>query len=112
MHLTIVAFNRKSRHCKLVNNPFPATLHPGSCLGLTVRYKATEKCPRACELIITSDDPATPVKTLDVMAYTIWNECGCKHEGCDHRKCGCDKCCDGCADDCCDDDDEDGDSGG
>jgi hypothetical protein len=30
------------------------------------------------ELVITSDDPTTPVKTLDVMADSIWNECGCK----------------------------------
>ena len=43
-----------------------------------VRYKATEKVPIASEPVITSDDPTKPVKTLDVMAYTIWNECGCK----------------------------------
>ena len=59
-------------------HPFPATVAPGSCLGVVVRYKATEKVPIASELVITSDDPTTPVKTLDVMAYTIWNECGCK----------------------------------
>jgi hypothetical protein len=114
LHVTSVAFKRKSRHWKLVNNPFPATLHPGSCLGLVVRYNATEKCPRACELIIMSDDPATPVKVLDVMAYTIWDQCGCKHESGDRGKCGCDKCCggrccEGEADDCCDDDDDDDD---
>jgi Protein of unknown function (DUF1573)/HYDIN/CFA65/VesB-like, Ig-like domain len=111
LHVTSVAFKRKSRHWKLVNNPFPATLPPGSCLGVVVRYKATEKCPIACELIITSDDPATPVKTLDVMAYTIWDGCGCKHD-CDCRKCGCDKCrrehCgEGRADDCDPDEGED-----
>jgi hypothetical protein len=107
LHVTSVAFKRKNPHWKLVNNPFPATLPPGSCLGLVVRYKATEKCPVACELIIESDDPDTPVKALDAMAYTIWNECGCKHDG-DGRKCGCDKCrmdhcCEGDADDCCSD---------
>ena len=48
-------------------------------------YKATEKCPRCCELVITSDDPVTPEKILDVMAYTIWSDCGCK------------KCCDDCS---------------
>ena len=106
LHVTSVAFKRKNPHWKLVNNPFPATLHPGSCLGVVVRYKATEKCPIASELVITSDDPAMPVKTLDAMAYTIWCECGGK-EGCDEcRKC-CDKgCCDGAADDCCADEDE------
>lgn len=107
LHVTSVAFKRKSRHWKLVHSPFPATLHPGSCLALTIRYKATEKCPRACELIISSDDPTTPLKTLDVMAYTIWGECCCKHEGDDCRKCGCNRCCECEGDDCCDDDDED-----
>jgi hypothetical protein len=97
---------------KLINNPFPAMLPPGACLGLVIRYKATEKCPIACELVITSDDPTTPVKTLDVMAYTIWDECCCKSD-CD--KCGgkgCERCrckgrCDGAADDCCADEDDD-----
>ena len=58
--------------------PLPGPLARGSCLGVVVRYKATEKVPIASELVITSDDPTKPVKTLDVMAYTIWNECGCK----------------------------------
>ena len=84
LHVTSVAFKRKSSHWKLINNPFPATLHPGSCLSVLIRYKATEKCPRACELVIASDDPLTPVKTLDVMAYTIPNTCGCS------------KCCEDC----------------
>jgi len=84
-----------------VNNPFPATLPPGSCLGLVVRYRATVKCPVACELIIKSSDPETPVKTLDALAYTSWNECGCKHDS-DERKCGCE----GEADDCCSDEED------
>ena len=71
LHVTRVKFKRKNPHWKLINNPFPATLAPGSCLGVVIRYKATEKCPIACELVIESDDPATPVKTLDVMAYTV-----------------------------------------
>lgn len=81
LYVTSVAFKRKSRHWKLVNNPFPAMLFPGSCLSVLIRYKATEKCPRCCELVITSDDPETPLKTLDVMAYTIWSDCGCKNCG-------------------------------
>ena len=112
LHVTSVAFKRKNPHWKLINNPFPATLPPGACLGLVIRYKATEKCPIACELVITSDDPTTSVKTLDVMAYTIWDACCCKRD-CD--KCGgkgCDRCrckgaCDGAADDCCADEDDD-----
>ena len=112
LHVTSVAFKRKNRHWKLINNPFPATLHPGSCLGVVIRYKATEKCPICCELVITSDDPVTPVKTLDVMAYTIWNECGCKQCCDDCRKGCCNKrhtegCCEGGADDCCQDEEDD-----
>jgi hypothetical protein len=108
LHVTHVAFKRKSPYWKLINNPFPATLHPGSCLGVVIRYKALEKCPVACELIITSDDPLTPVKTLDVMAYTIWTHCGCKNCCDDCRKGCCNKsheecCCQGSADDCCQD---------
>jgi hypothetical protein len=116
--VTIVAFKRKSRHWKLINNPFPATLMPGSCLSVLIRYKATEKCPRCCELVITSDDPDTPVKMLDVMAYTIWNDCGSKN--CDDCRRGCcekhhdtsciaqgiDACCDDENNDHEDDDDE------
>lgn len=112
LHVTSVAFKRKNPHWKLINNPFPATLPPGACIGVVVRYKATEKCPIACELIIVSDDPTTPVKSLDVMAYTIWDNCCCKQD-CD--KCGgkgCDRCqckgaCEGAADDCCADEDDD-----
>jgi photosystem II stability/assembly factor-like uncharacterized protein len=91
LHISSVALKRKSSHWKLFNNPFPATLRPGSCLGLTIRYKATEKCPRCCELLITSDDPDTPVKAIELVAYTIWNECNCE-KGCDDcRKEGCEE---------------------
>jgi len=89
LHVTSITFKRKNKHWKLVNNPFPATLQPGSCLSVLIRYKATEKCPRASELVITSDDPDMPVKTLDLMAYTIISEHGCK------------KCCDDCRNGCC-----------
>ncbi len=88
LHVSSVAFRRKSRHWKLVNNPFPATLHPGSCLGVVIRYIATEKLPRSCDLVITSDDPGDPVKTLEVLATTVWESC-------------CNKCCDDCRKGCC-----------
>jgi hypothetical protein len=112
LHVTSVAFKRKNRHWKLINNPFPATLPPGSCLSVVIRYKATEKCPRCCELVIESDDPITPIKTLDVLAYTIWSDCCCKEDCEDCRK----GCCEqhhkqsGCQQGypcCCDDDEDD-----
>jgi photosystem II stability/assembly factor-like uncharacterized protein len=113
LHVSSVAFKRKSSHWRLLNNPFPATLRPGSCLGLTIRYRATEKCPRCCELLITSDDPSIPVKTIELLAYTIWNECECE-KGCDDsRKEGCEKGhCDRCRQGypCCCEDDEPEDS--
>jgi kumamolisin len=83
-----VAFKRKSRHWKLVNNPFPETLHPGSCLDVVIRYIATEKLPHSCDLVITSDDPTEPERTLEVVATTLWEEC-------------CAKCCDDCRKGCC-----------
>ena len=84
LFVSSVAFKRKNRHWKLINNPFPAPLHPGSCLAVVIRYTATERYPRPCELVITSDDPTDPVKILELLAATIWSDCGCK------------KCCDSC----------------
>lgn len=115
LHVTSVAFKRKNRHWKLINNPFPATLHPGSCLCVVIRYKATEKCSRCCELVITSDDPDTPIKTLDVMAYTIWSDCCCKQCCNDCQKGCCEKrhqecCCEVRHDNCCHDDEDEGDA--
>jgi hypothetical protein len=90
LHVTSVAFKRKSPHWRLINNPFPATLRPGSCLSVLIRYKATEKCPRACELVIVTDDPSCTVRTLDVMAYTIPGGCACcGGKGHDEEHCGC-----------------------
>jgi protein involved in polysaccharide export with SLBB domain len=114
LKVTGVHFRRRSRHWRLLNNPFPAKLRPGSCLPVVIQYHANEKCPRPCELVIESDDPATPVKVVDVLAYTVWEscckECCCK-EGCDDcRKNDCDKrhrepsCRQGYP--CCDDDDD------
>ena len=113
LQVSSVAFRNRNSHWKLINNPFPATLHPGSCLSVVIRYKATEKFPKSCDLVITSDDPATPVKTLEVVAYTIWSDCcgkcceDCRKGSCEKRHCeprGCEKCHDACDDG----DDEDG----
>ena len=84
LHVSSVAFSRKRRHFKLINNPFPATLHPGSCLGVVIQYRASCE-PECCELVIISDDPNQPVKVLDVVAYT---RCEKKCE-CEEEKCGC-----------------------
>jgi hypothetical protein len=101
LQVTAVKFKRPSRHWKLLHNPFPAKLHPGSCLSVVIQYKATEKCSRACELMIESDDPATPVKVIDVLAYTVWQECGCggECEDCKKHRHGCQQGYDCCCDD-------------
>jgi hypothetical protein len=53
----------------LVNNPFPATVKPGSCLGVLIQYTPTCDGARCCELVIESDDPVTPRKTLTVTGH-------------------------------------------
>jgi Pro-kumamolisin, activation domain/Protein of unknown function (DUF1573) len=69
LHVTKVAFTRKRKHFRLVDNPFPATLRPGSCLGVVIRYEASCE-PECCELVIKSDDPTRPTRKLDVTAFT------------------------------------------
>jgi hypothetical protein len=115
LDVTKVHFRRRNRRWRLLNNPFPAELRPGSSLPVVIQYRAGEKCPRPCELVIESDDPVTPVKFVEVLAYTVWDAC-CK-EGCDcgrkedddgRRKNCCDRppsCRQGYP--CCDDDDDD-----
>jgi len=51
---------------KIVTNPFPATVHPGACLGALIRFVPTCAGPKCCELVIKSDDPETPEKTIYV----------------------------------------------
>jgi len=111
LNVTRVRFKRKSRHWKLLNNPFPARLHPGSSLALIIQYRATEKCSRCCELIIESDDPAQPDKTIEILAYTIWDSC--HRENCADCRNDCDgdqhkqsRCSQGYP--CCSEDDDDG----
>jgi hypothetical protein len=91
LEVTSVAFHRERRHFRLLGNPFPATLHPGSCLGVVIQYEAS--CdPESCELVIKSNDPTDPVKALDVVAYTRCRPvCGCASscERCCKAPCGC-----------------------
>ena len=89
LHVTDVAFRHDNPHWKLINNPFPATLKPGSGLNVVIRYHATEKFPRSCDLMITSDDPATPVKTVEIIACTIWDECCTAAGDCTCRRTEC-----------------------
>jgi hypothetical protein len=83
LQVTGVHFKRKSRQWRLLHNPFPADLPSGACLPLVIQYRAIDMCPRPCELIIESDDPGEPVKTLELLAYTVPGACGCKAEECE-----------------------------
>ena len=86
---------------RLINNPAPVTVHPGSCLAVVIEYRAIEREPHPCHLLIKSDDPTEPVKRLDVVAYTVWDcscdpcrqkpRCSCRdgQNCCDPGRCGC-----------------------
>jgi hypothetical protein len=101
LHVSGVAFKHPAKPWKLVNNAFPATLHPGASLAVVIRYYAIERYARVRELVITSDDPNTPVRELEVLANTVWHEqcrddctkdC-CQEKGhCEPSCCGCERC--------------------
>jgi kumamolisin len=74
VHVADVAFSHPAKAWKLVNNAFPATLHPGASLAVVIRYHAIERYARVRELIVTSDDPHMPARELEVLAHTIWDE--------------------------------------
>ncbi len=109
LHVSHVGFKHKRRHLRLINNPFPATIQPGSCLSVVIQYFANELVPKPSELIIKSDDPDDPIQTLDVLAYTIWDCCDeCRKEP--HKECGEEHHLDRCKErrrECCDDDEGD-----
>lgn len=107
LHVKSVHLRRASRHWKLLHNPFPAKLHPGSCLSVVLQYHATERCSRICELVIESDDPQAPARIIEVSAYTIWDSrCGDDCDDCRKNRCDTHNCRQGypC---CCEDDDRD-----
>jgi len=54
----------------LVNNPFPATVSHDSCLATVIRFTPTSAGPKQCRLVITSDDPDSPVVVQTVTADT------------------------------------------
>lgn len=95
LHVSDVAFKHPAKAWKLVNNAFPATLRPGGSLAVVIRYHAIERYARVHELIITSDDPHTPVRELDVLAHTVWDE-PCRDErtqGCCRERGRCEPSC-------------------
>jgi hypothetical protein len=61
--------DQRCSHFKLINNPFPSTLRPGSCLSLPIQFTPRCEASRCCELVIYSDDPSIPEKTLFVAGH-------------------------------------------
>jgi hypothetical protein len=86
-----VYLRRHRRHYRLLLNPFPAPLHPGSCLDVVMQYHAVADEPWTCELVIESNDPTCPERWIEVVAWTIW-EC-CEEGRCECREKGCEPCC-------------------
>jgi len=87
LHVSGVEFRRECRHFTLAGNPFPAVLLPGSCLGVVIRCEAGCE-PQRCELVIESDDPVEPVKTVEVVADP---RCRCDCDRDEHRHHRCDR---------------------
>ena len=68
--VTSVAFNPPCADFTLINNPFPAVVSHDSCVDVVIRYTPTSCGAKQCRLVITTDDPDTPVITLIVTATT------------------------------------------
>ena len=86
LHVDKAEFEHDNPHWRLVHNPFPATLHPGSSLDLVIRYEATQREPHSCEVVIHSNDPARPRVEVHAIAWTC-----CREESC--GECGEEHCC-------------------
>jgi hypothetical protein len=54
----------------LAANPFPATLRPGACLDLGVRFTPRFQGLRTCDLNLASDDPDSPLVSPRLRART------------------------------------------
>jgi hypothetical protein len=70
LHVSSVAFNPPCNDFTLINNPFPATVSPDSCDDVVIRFTPTSAGPKTCTLVITSDDPDSPVVSEQVTANT------------------------------------------
>jgi hypothetical protein len=54
---------------QIITNPFPATVHPGSCLGVLIEYIPTCDSAACCELVIESDDQNQPTRKVFVTGH-------------------------------------------
>jgi hypothetical protein len=54
----------------LVDNPFPASVIPGACFDVAIRFTPTSAGLKTCNLVVSSTDPLKPTDTLIVSATT------------------------------------------
>jgi photosystem II stability/assembly factor-like uncharacterized protein len=74
------ACDQKCLNFRILTNPFPATVHPGSCLGVLLEYVPTCDPAASCELVIESNDPDLPHRTVMVtgrLRQTLWSVLKC-----------------------------------
>ncbi len=71
LHVSSVSFVPACPDFTLINNPFPATVSPNSCLNLVIQFTPTSAGPKSCNLVVTSDDPNTPSTSFTVTANTL-----------------------------------------
>ncbi len=68
--VTSAAFNPACPDFSIINNPFPATASPDSCMDVVILFTPASDGPKSCTLVIASDDPDQPAITLTVTANT------------------------------------------
>ncbi len=69
-NLSVVSASINCADFTIVNNPFPATVSPDFCMGLTVRFTPTSAGPKSCKLTITTNDPDNPMVMITLTANT------------------------------------------
>jgi len=68
--VTSVAFDPPCLDFQLNNNPFPSIVSHDFCLDVVIRFTPQSVGMKMCTLVITSDDPVTPVVSLKVTGNT------------------------------------------
>jgi hypothetical protein len=69
-NLSVTSASTTCADFTLVHNPFPATMSPGSCLDLVVRFTPQLPGRRTCDLQVASDDPNSPLVSRTLTART------------------------------------------
>lgn len=61
--------NQRCLNFKILSNPFPVKVGPGSCLDLLIKYTPTCNNAACCELLIKTDDPDNPIMSIFVTGH-------------------------------------------